>query len=61
MTDEAGAEDAAEEGLLVVVAPALVGEDAAGVDAAVARGAVDCPAIWESTSAEKTPVILSRL
>ena len=27
----------------------------------LARGAVDCPEIWERTSAEKTPVMLSRL
>jgi len=32
----------------------------AGVDC-VARGAVDCPEIWERMSAEKTPVILLRV
>jgi len=47
------------EAAAVVVAAADV-VTPAGVDC-VARGAVDCPEIWERMSAEKTPVILSRL
>lgn len=44
---DAGAEDEAPEGLLVGVTEAEVtaGDEAGSVDAAVARGAVDCPAI----------------
>jgi hypothetical protein len=58
-------EDPVLEGfLLEAAAPVVVAAAGvvtpAGVDC-VARGAVDCPEIWERMAAEKTPVILSRL
>ena len=46
------------EAAVVVAAAGVVMP--AGVDC-VARGAVDCPEIWERMAAEKTPVMLSRL
>jgi len=55
--------DEVPEALRLVVGVALAaGAVLAPAEAdCVARGAVDCPAIWERTSAEKTPVMLLRL
>ena len=59
------AEDPVLDGFLIEAEAAVVLAAAgvvtpAGVDC-VARGAVDCPEIWERMAAEKLPVMLSRL